>query len=288
VAPMTTSSPKISGKSNSRSSHHAPHPAKSPFFEVSIFKFPEPDKGRELDVGASIELIQELQRKTNSIIQLGITLASDESRMAVAKATSVEMFSISLADNDHYGMPYPPTIHRSRKEMENLAKFCLDEDIIPEWEVFHSGAAWNLHYLIKKGLAKPPYFVNMPFYPEGSSWSPRTFSEIDHRAAMLPEETIWHLSAFARSVDNPIIPPISVDENVRLLTYAILRGGHVRTGREDRMLGRESEAEEESEQDIVQGNAQLIREIIEIADRLGRPIASPVEARRMLGIGDAL
>jgi len=196
-----------------------------------IYKFPEAKTGRVLDVGGSVELIEGLRERTDALIQLGMTLASNESRMAVARATRVDMFSITLADNEHYATPYPPPIFRGRAEMEKLAGFCLDQGITPEWEIFHSGAAWNLIYLIKKGLAKPPYYVNLTMYPEGSSWAPRTFAEMDHRVAMLPDESIWQLVAFARGVADPVIPPISAIEHTRLLTYAILRGGHVRTGR---------------------------------------------------------
>lgn len=242
-----------------------------------IFRYPEEPEGRHLDLDGSVAVIEGLKERTGALVQLGQTLASNESRMAVARETNVDMFSITLADNDHYAQPYPPTIHRDREEMETLARFCLDRGIIPEWEIFHAGAVWNLLYLIKKGLAKPPFFVNLTMYPEGSSWAPRTFAEIDHRAAMLPEPSIWHLVAFARGVDDPVTPTISSIQHIRLLTYAILRGGHVRTGREDRLELRPGVPAE--------SNSQLISEVVDLSRRLGRPVATPAQAREMLAIG---
>jgi 3-keto-5-aminohexanoate cleavage enzyme len=240
-----------------------------------IYKKREPGRLNELDFGPSVEILESLKEKTDAILQLGITTATNESRMAVAKAASVEMFSITLADNDHYGRSYP-TIFRDREDMEQLARFCLDNGIVPEWEIFHSGAAWNLHYLIKKGLAKPPYFINLTMYPEGSSWSPRTFAEMDHRVTMLPENSIWHLIAFAKSETERVFEPITSIDHVRLMTYALLKGGHVRTGKEERPERRPGIP--------TQWNAELVTEIADISQRLERPIATPDEARRLLGI----
>lgn len=241
-----------------------------------IYASDEPGRKPVLDVGASKEMISALRAKTDAIFQLGITLATDDSRMAVAKAIPVDMFSITLADNDHYGRV--PSVHRNRDEMEILAKFCLDNGITPEWEIFHSGAVWNLHYLIKKGLAKPPYVINLCMYPEGSCWSPKSFAELDYRVSLLPEGCEWHLVAFAKGVADPVIPTISTIDHARLLTYATLKGGHVRTGREDRPEIRPGVPAET--------NAELVREIAEISTLLGRPPATPEQARRTLKIGE--
>lgn len=242
-----------------------------------IYESDEPGRKPVLDVGASKEMISALRDKTDAIIQLGMTMATDESRMAVAEAIPVDMFSITLADNDNYGRN-TPSVHRIRDEMEKLAKFCLDNGLTPEWEIFHSGSVWNLHYLIKKGLAKPPYVINLCMYPEGSCWSPKTFAELDYRVSLLPEGCEWHLVAFAKGVDDPVIPPISALDHIRLLTYATLKGGNVRTGREDRLEIRPGVP--------ALTNAELVREIAEISTLLGRPPATPEQARRSLKIGD--
>lgn len=238
-----------------------------------VYKPRKPGEQIVLDVEKSVEIIRAIRKKTDAIFQLGITLATNESRMAVARAEPVDMMSITLADNDHYNSDIP-TIFRDREDMTSLAQFCKDNGIVPEWEVFHSGAAWNLHYLIKKGLSKAPHWVNLTMYPEGSSWSPRTMAEIDHRAKMLPPETMWHLVAFARGEHDPVFPPIGPFEHTRLLTYAILCGGHVRMGIEDRP--------EISPGVLAKTNAELVKIIVDISESLGRPVATPAEARRIL------
>lgn len=228
-----------------------------------------------LDVERSVEVIRRLRKETDAIFQLGITLATNESRIEVALREHVDMMSITLADNDHYNSEIP-TIFRDREDMSSLAQFCKDNGIVPEWEVFHTGAAWNLHYLAKQGLAPAPQWVNLTLYPEGSSWSPRTMEEIVYKASVLPADAKWHLVAFARGEHNPVFEPIGPDEHTRLLTYAILRGGHVRTGIEDRP--------EISPGVKAKTNAELVRMIADISERLGRPVATPAQARKILGM----
>lgn len=240
-----------------------------------VYRPYQPGKRIELDIDKSIETIRQLRKRTNSIFQLGITTATDESRWAVAKAEHVDMMSITLADNDHHNGMYP-TVFRDREDMIRQARFCLDNGIVPEWEIFHAGAAWNLMYLIKHGYAKPPYWINLTLYPEGSSWSPRTMEEIDNRIRVLPEGSKWHLVVFVRPHKDPIAPLATPIEHTRLLSYAVLIGGHVRTGKEERT--------EISPGVPAKTNAELIKIIADISDRLGRPPATPDQARQMLGI----
>ena len=232
-----------------------------------------------LDVDASIAIIEGIRKRSNAIIQLGITSATNESRMAVAKGANVDMFSMTICDNDHYFDNFPfPSVHRDRTEMVMLADFCLDNNIRPEFEVFHTGAVWNLHYLIKEGKVRPPYWINLCMYTEGSCWSPRTEREVDYRSSLLPEGSKWHLVAFTHANGAPtyVFPPPTPERHTQLMAHAILMGGHVRMGREDRpeiATGRPAKS-----------NAELIAMIKQIAESLGRPVATPAEARRMLDI----
>ena len=61
-----------------------------------------------------------------------------------------------------------------------------------------------------------------------------------------------------------------------LTTMSILMGGHVRVGFEDNLYYRKDE--------LAKTNAQLVDRVVRIARELGREIASPTQAREMLGI----
>ena len=64
------------------------------------------------------------------------------------------------------------------------------------------------------------------------------------------------------------------DEHWRVLSMAILLGGHVRVGMEDNPFLSPGE--------YAQSNAQLVEKIVRISRELGREIATPDEARSMI------
>ncbi|MGI8825448.1 MAG: 3-keto-5-aminohexanoate cleavage protein [Chloroflexota bacterium] len=57
---------------------------------------------------------------------------------------------------------------------------------------------------------------------------------------------------------------------------AIPEGGHVRTGLEDNIYFRKGV--------LAESNAQLVKRVVDLAGEVGRPVASPAEARWMLGL----
>jgi uncharacterized protein (DUF849 family) len=76
-----------------------------------------------------------------------------------------------------------------------------------------------------------------------------------------------------------VVQPSTTDDHTRLLTYAILKGGHVRTGKEDRP---------EIEPGVrAKSNADLVAMIADIGERLGRAPATPEQARAIIGLKPA-
>jgi 3-keto-5-aminohexanoate cleavage enzyme len=59
-------------------------------------------------------------------------------------------------------------------------------------------------------------------------------------------------------------------------TMGILFGGHVRVGLEDNVYYRRGE--------LAESNAQLVERVARVAAELGRPVATPSEARDILGL----
>jgi 3-keto-5-aminohexanoate cleavage enzyme len=53
-------------------------------------------------------------------------------------------------------------------------------------------------------------------------------------------------------------------------------GGHVRTGLEDNIYYRRGE--------LATSNAQLVERVVRLAGEIGRPVASPAEARALVGV----
>ena len=63
-----------------------------------------------------------------------------------------------------------------------------------------------------------------------------------------------------------------------LLAQAICQGFHVRVGMEDNVYLAKGR--------LAKSNAELVPKVVEIATLLGRPIATPAQAREMLGLGE--
>jgi 3-keto-5-aminohexanoate cleavage enzyme len=61
-----------------------------------------------------------------------------------------------------------------------------------------------------------------------------------------------------------------------MATLAIMLGGHVRVGFEDNIYYRKGE--------LAVSNAQLVARVARIANELGRGVATPAQARQILGM----
>ncbi|MFC1944516.1 3-keto-5-aminohexanoate cleavage protein [Chloroflexota bacterium] len=148
-------------------------------------------------------------------------------------------------------------------ETEIYAKAMLEKGIKPEMEVFHPGQWWLVHNLIEKGLVKPPYSIQ--FCLGMSSGSHPTPKQLLFMLETAPMPSIFHVLGVGH-YQTPMI------------TMGILLGIHVRTGMEDNVLYRRGE--------LCESNAQLVEKVARIARELERDIATPKQARQMLGISE--
>ncbi len=145
-------------------------------------------------------------------------------------------------------------IHQFAAEMKQRG-------IKPELELYHPGCAWVVNYLIEHDLIKKPYWMQTVMgYQTGS------FPTVENVLQLLkefPEQALWLCSA---------IGPFQLP----LTTLATLMGGHVRVGLEDNVYysrGRKAKS-----------NAELVARTVRIAHELNRTVATPAQAREMLGL----
>ena len=133
--------------------------------------------------------------------------------------------------------------------------------IKPELETYHPGGAWVIRDLIQHGLVEKPYWVQTVMGYQTSS-----YPTVQHVLDMLrdfPDETVWLCSGIG-----PFQLPMT--------TLALLLGGHVRVGLEDNVYYRRGE--------LARSNAQLVERTARLARELGREVASPQQARQILGL----
>jgi 3-keto-5-aminohexanoate cleavage enzyme len=154
---------------------------------------------------------------------------------------------------------WPPTF--SWKETELFAQRMLEKNIKAEMEVYHQGQFQLVYNLINKNLVRPPYLIQ---FVMGAP------------SAVLP--TPQNLISMLYHVPpNSIVSVIGVGPfQLPLAAIAIAMGLHVRVGLEDNIYYRRGE--------LAKSNAQLVERVVRIAKELDRPIATPAQAREMLGL----
>jgi len=147
--------------------------------------------------------------------------------------------------------------------IERLAQAMLERGIKPEMEIYHSGQFWVTRSLIEKELVHPPYLHQFVMGYQTSAWP--TFDSVLNLLRELPEP---ESSVFSIAGIGPFQLPLT--------TLSIMLGGHVRVGLEDNVYYRHGER--------ATGNGQLVERTARIARELNREVASPDEAREILGL----
>jgi 3-keto-5-aminohexanoate cleavage enzyme len=140
-----------------------------------------------------------------------------------------------------------------------------DLGVRPEIEVFDSGHVATVAAFQDEGLLVPPHFVQLLTGPRGTL--PTDSRLLALLVERLPPDSQWSVSA--QTGDDHAL-------HARLLLWAFTNGGHVRTGMEDMVWLRPGV--------LAQSNGQLVEQWVKTAELWGRPIASPEDARRLLGL----
>jgi uncharacterized protein (DUF849 family) len=150
-------------------------------------------------------------------------------------------------------------------DIENGAKEMLDRGIKPEVELFNPVLMEDIYSLVDKGLLKKPYWIS---FVMGMRRINRAYMPYSPRLMMQLVDSLPPDSMFT-------VLGIGGDE-LRATTQSILLGGHLRVGFEDNVFYKKGQRAE--------SNAQLVARAARIGRELGCEIATPSEAREMLGI----
>lgn len=162
--------------------------------------------------------------------------------------------------------PRPPIVYDecipfTYGQITSFATEMKARGIKPELEIYHPGCAWVIRHLIDESLIDQPYWIQTVMGYQTSSFP--TADHVVHMLRDLPDQTIWLCSGIG-----PYQLPMTA--------LATLMGGHVRVGLEDNVYYRRGEK--------VKSNAQLVERAVRIAHELNREVATPAEARKMLGL----
>lgn len=139
---------------------------------------------------------------------------------------------------------------------------CMKENCVkPEIEVFDIGHISQAYDLIQKGLIDdPPYFQLCMGVKWGIEATAENFLFMKNK---LPPDARWSVLGVGET-------------QLPMITIGILLGGNVRVGFEDNLYLKKGV--------LAKSNSQLVEMTVDLAERLGRQVASPNEARQILGI----
>jgi 3-keto-5-aminohexanoate cleavage enzyme len=143
--------------------------------------------------------------------------------------------------------------------VREFAKAMQARGIRPELEIFDSGMIASAMRLLKEGLISEPLHFNLVLGVSGGAAG--TLKNLMHMVECLPADSTWTASGIGAA-------------QLPLTTTAILLGGNVRVGLEDNIYY--------SRGVLSEGNAPLVARAARLAKDLGRPLATPDEARRIL------
>jgi 3-keto-5-aminohexanoate cleavage enzyme len=205
------------------------------------------------------QIIAEVKKRCDVIVQVstgGAVGMTPQERLAPVTLRP-EMATLSMGTVNFGGDVFmnPPA------EMEIFAAAMREHGVKPELEIFDSGMLTTVHRWLKKGLLKgPQHFDFVLGIPGGMAGTPEALMYL---RSQLPAEATWTAAGIG-----PAQLPLG--------TLAIVLGGHVRVGFEDNVYFRKGE--------LATSNAQLVARIARISRELDRAVATPAEARALLGL----
>ncbi|MBP7562801.1 MAG: 3-keto-5-aminohexanoate cleavage protein [Candidatus Cloacimonetes bacterium] len=153
----------------------------------------------------------------------------------------------------------------SPKDIERLAAYFQEVNVAPEIEVYESGMIDIVAKLVKKGLiTHTPLHVQFVLgVPGGMSGKPKNLLYMaEHLKEEIPTAT-WGVAGIGRW-------------QLPCAMMAVVMGGHVRVGFEDNIWYHKGV--------LAESNAQLVARVARMAEEFGRPIATPEQARKILGL----
>lgn len=146
--------------------------------------------------------------------------------------------------------------------MRDFGKRMIENKIKPEYECFEMGHLDTIVRMAEKGQV-PGHPMQFNFVLGVPGCTPATVENLVWLVNKIPAGSTWTATGIGRNAFTLAAP-------------AIVMGGHVRVGFEDNL--------NISKGVLAKSNGELVAKVVRIAKELGREIATPAEARKILGL----
>jgi uncharacterized protein (DUF849 family) len=193
----------------------------------------------------------------NTTTSGGIGL-TDEIRMKPFMGLRPEMASY---DCGTMNWMHTTVFENSPKFLEKLGLAMQNCNVKPEIEIFDAGMIYNALYYLKQGVLKAPLHFQFCLGTPGGMAA--TVENLVFLKSLIPVGSTW--SAFG------------VGKGHMPILYATLAlGGHIRIGMEDNVYY--------SKGVLAESNVQFVLRAKRIIEEIGKSVATPDEARQILGV----
>lgn len=230
-----------------------------------------------------------IKQATDAVLNLSTggsaTMSLDE-RLAAPRAAEPEMCSLNMGSMNFALYPAASRITDWRHDWEKpflensddlvfkntprdiariLTELGQERGARFEFECYDLSHLYMLRHFADRGLVKAPFFIQFVFGVLGGMGpDPENLSHMKLIADKLfGQDYMFSVLAAGR-------------HQIPLTTMAATMGGHVRVGLEDSLMIARGQ--------LARTNAEQVAKIRRIVEELGREVASPVEARAMLGL----
>jgi 3-keto-5-aminohexanoate cleavage enzyme len=173
-----------------------------------------------------------------------------------------EISSMNMGSVNSWMRPHRGTFMNQVPTITRWAGYMREAGVKPELEIYDTGMINTAKMLAEDGVFEEPVHIQFVMIGRtGFSPTPRALLYcLDEK----PENWTWSVCALGR-------------HELPMGAMAMTLGGHVRVGFEDNIYIRRGE--------LAKSNAQLVERIVTIAEALNIEVASPDEARGILGLG---
>lgn len=149
--------------------------------------------------------------------------------------------------------------------LQDATRQMKERGVVPEIEVFDSGMITSALRLIEEGLIEFPGLWQLCVGVRGAASA--DLQTVAYLVSRLPKGAVWGMLGVGRH---------QLPVNLISLAY----GGHIRTGLEDNIYYHPGQPAE--------SNTQLVKRTVRLAAEFGRPVASPDQARELIGVRNDL
>lgn len=206
------------------------------------------------------ETVKLIREKCDIVLNLttsGDLNATDETRQEHLKRLRPELASY---DAGSMNWQHTSVFLNTPKFLEKLGKTMRENSVKPEIEIFDAGMIYNAEYYVKKGILERP--LHYQFVLGAAGGIAATVENLVYLKSLIPEGSTWSALGIGQG-------------HIPILLATIAMGGHVRVGLEDNIY---------YEKGVLATNEQLVSRAAKLIKEAGNDVATPEEARQILGL----